>query len=82
MHIVKQHSKEFKMQLSERELAVIQSITAALASLENYNADGSVNWNFVDADVFMDIEPAVHEIKEHYEMFDRFASVVEAGIAA
>jgi hypothetical protein len=80
MHIVKQHSKEFKMQLSERELAVIKSITTALASLENYNADGSVNWNFVDADVYMDINPADDDT--HYEMFNRFASVVEAGIAA
>ena len=70
------------MQLSERELAVIQSITAALASLENYNADGSVNWNFVDEDVFMDINPADHEVGAHYEMFNRFASVVEAGILA
>ena len=68
------------MSLSVQELAVIKSIADALHSLENYNADGSVNWDFVDADVFMEIKPAEHEIEEHYEMFNRFASVVQTGI--
>jgi len=70
------------MALSTQELAVIKAVTKALGSTENYNADGSVNWNFVDADVFMDIKPAEHDVDAHYEMFNRFASVVEAGIAA
>jgi hypothetical protein len=68
------------MKISAQELAVIKSVTKALGSIENYNADGSVNWNFVDADVYMDIDPADDDT--HYEMFNRFASVVEAGIAA
>jgi len=70
------------MALSTQELAVIKSVTKALGSKKNYNADYSVNWNFVDADVFMDINPADDDIDAHYEMFNRFASVVEAGIAA
>lgn len=68
------------MKLSTQELAVIKSVTKALGSIENYNADGSVNWDFVDADVYMDINPA--DVDAHYEMFNRFASLVEAGIAA
>ena len=68
------------MKLSAQELAVIKAVTKALGSTENYNIDGSVNWNYVDADVFMDIKPAEHEFDTHYEMFNRFASVVEAGI--
>jgi hypothetical protein len=70
------------MKISAQELAVIKSVTKALGFKKNYNADGSVNWDFVDADVFMDINPADHEVDAHYEMFNRFASVVEAGIAA
>ena len=70
------------MKLSAQEIAVIKSVTKALGSTENYNANGSVNWDFVDADVFMDINPADDDIDAHYEMFNRFASVVEAGILA
>jgi hypothetical protein len=70
------------MKISAQELAVIKSVTKALGSTENYNANGSVNWDFVDADVFMDINPADHEVDSHYEMFNRFASVVKAGILA
>ena len=68
------------MKISSQELAVIKSVTKALGSIENYNADGSVNWNFVDTDVYTDINPADDDT--HYEMFNRFASVVEAGILA
>jgi hypothetical protein len=70
------------MKISAQELAVIKSVTKALGCKKNYNADYSVNWNFVDADVFMDIKPADSEVDAHYEMFNRFASVVEAGILA
>jgi len=70
------------MKISAQELAVIKSVTKALGSLENYNADGSVNWDFVDADVYMDINPVDSDVEAHYEMFNRFASAVEAGIAA
>ena len=70
------------MKISAQELAVIKSVTKALDSKENYNADGSINWDFVDADVYMDINPADDDVDAHYEMFNRFASLVEAGIAA
>ena len=70
------------MKISAQELAVIKSVNKALDSSENYNADGSINWDFVDADVYMDINPADADVDAHYEMFNRFASAVEASIAA
>ena len=33
------------------------AVERAVALPENKNADGSINWNFVDSDCFMDINP-------------------------
>ena len=32
-----------------------KAFKAAIASKENQNTDGSINWNFVEADVHMDL---------------------------
>jgi len=34
---------------------VIESFNAAVANDENVRADGSIEWNFVDADMHMDL---------------------------
>ena len=32
---------------------ILESFTKAIQDPENFNEDGSVNWNFVDADCYM-----------------------------
>jgi hypothetical protein len=34
---------------------VIESFNAAVTNPENINTSGGINWNFVDADLFMDL---------------------------
>ena len=50
---------------------------------ENLYEDGSVNWNYVDADLYMEFGPKHTEINErylselHYEMFELLADAYE-----
>ena len=50
-----------------------KSFYKAVTNSENINEDGSINWNFVDADVYMDIKPT--NDKEHYKKFNFHADV-------
>ena len=34
---------------------VVESFNAAVANSDNWNANGSMNWNFVDADMHLDL---------------------------
>ena len=34
---------------------IIESFNRAVEKQENLNADGSINWNFVDADMYMEL---------------------------
>ena len=36
---------------------LLTAFTKAIQNPDNFNEDGSVNWNFVDADCYMDIKP-------------------------
>lgn len=51
-------------------------IEQAIAKKENINSDGSINWNYVDSDVY--IEMYKNKIpcsqKEYYEVFDYLVS--------
>ena len=54
-----------------------RSFNKAVTNSENINEDGSINWNFVDADVYMDIcvngrDDGIND-KEHYKKFNFFA---------
>ena len=43
--------------IKEREMknmTMQEAFDKAITNKENFNADGSVNWNFIDADVYMD----------------------------
>ena len=44
----------------------------ALKNKENYKS-GKVLWNFIDADVYMDIKPSRGQVDSFYKMFDRVA---------
>jgi hypothetical protein len=54
-----------------------RSFNKAVSSSENINTDGSINWNFVDADVYMDMcvngsDAGIND-KEHYKKFNFLA---------
>ncbi|MAZ97349.1 MAG: hypothetical protein CMP53_07500 [Flavobacteriales bacterium] len=37
--------------------ATARAFNKAVSNSENINQDGSINWNFVDADTYMDVQP-------------------------
>ena len=36
-----------------KNMTMQEAFDKAINNAENFNADGSVNWNFIDADVYM-----------------------------
>ena len=51
---------------------VIESFNKAVGSKENWNEDGSMNWNFVDADMNLDLG-AFYSYDYLYECFNVLA---------
>lgn len=45
----------------------------AVSSSENLNNDGSINWNFVDADCYMAVGKLYKDAKAFYEDFNDLA---------
>ena len=45
---------------------------------ENLQKDGSINWNFVDADCFMDVSHYIKDAEQFYESFNEIAGQIEA----
>ena len=37
-----------------KNMTMQEAFDKAINNAENFNADGTVNWNFIDADVYMD----------------------------
>ena len=64
-------------------IAFKRAFNKAVSLGENLYEDGSVNWNYVDADMFMQFGPRDTEINErylselHYEMFELLADAYE-----
>ena len=64
-------------------IAFKRAFNKAVSLGENLYEDGSVNWNYVDADLFMQFGPRDTEINErylselHYEMFELLADAYE-----
>ena len=52
------------------------SFDKAVTNPENIMGNGHVNWNFVDADVYMDMQPVDGET--HYNHFEYLATQFEA----
>lgn len=50
----------------------------AVNNTENLNDDGSVNWNFVDADCYMAVGKLYKDSASFYEDFNDLADVHEA----
>ena len=50
----------------------------AVTNPENLQKDGSVNWNFVDSDCYMDVSHYFKDSKTFYESFNEIAEQIEA----
>ena len=37
-----------------KTMTMQEAFDKAIVNTENHNTDGSINWNFIDADVYMD----------------------------
>ena len=55
-----------------------ESINTATFNKENWNADGSINWSFVDADAFDECNRLFDGTKAFYEAFDEIVNVIIA----
>lgn len=53
------------------------SIKNAIANPDNIKEDGSIDWDFVDADVILDLCPTVAEMGTYMVWFNEFADEVE-----
>ena len=64
-------------------VAFKRAFNKAVSLGENLYEDGSVNWNYVDADLYMEFGPKDNEINEryltelHYEQFELLADAYE-----
>ena len=52
-----------------------EAFEKAVNKPENIQSNGAVNWNYIDADVYMDVKPT--DCQSHYAEFNRLASVFE-----
>ena len=60
-----------------------KSFNRAVTSADNTDPDGNIIWNFVDADVYMDMNPvsadSVLTDREHYAQFNYLADCFSDG---
>ena len=59
------------------DVKIRKAIAAAIALVENRNEDGSINWSFVDADLWMDGVITNDNQTVAYEWFDGIATEFE-----
>jgi len=55
-----------------------ESINNATFDSDNWNADGSINWSFVDADAFDECNKLFNGTKAFYEAFDEIVNGIIA----
>jgi len=60
------------------ELAVYESFNRAIELDENINDDGTLNWNFVSADIWMDLADKGHERTEGSVINDLIDNMIDA----
>jgi len=58
-------------------VTIKNAIIASIANPENLNEDGSINWNFVDSDLWMDGVITSENQTEAYEVFNTVADELE-----
>ena len=57
-----------------KNMTMQEAFDKAINNAENFNADGTVNWNFIDADVYMDANTYGMTQDEYMEQFDKLAN--------
>ena len=65
--------------LTKMDRMVMTEVNKACENMENYHADGTVNWDWVDADVYMAIDP-VGQSRRYMAAFNRYVSVLRTAI--
>ena len=59
--------------------SVLEStMRSAIDKDENKKEDGSINWNFVDADAYMDCKNLFRSDADFYEAFDDIGGKIQA----
>jgi hypothetical protein len=70
--------------LTKMDRMVMTEVNKACENMENYRADGTVNWDYVDADVYMAIaadDPVTKEMLNQYNAaFNRYVDVIQTAI--
>ena len=49
-----------------------KAFNRAVTTAENINNDGSINWNFVDADVYMDLADINSDLPANIDYIEQF----------
>ena len=57
---------------------VEQYVREAVSTNDNIDDNGFIDWNFVDADVFMRVNPTKNCVDLFYECFEQACTKVEA----
>jgi hypothetical protein len=52
------------------------SIYSAIENEENYDENGNINWNYVDADAYEDVRKWFKDDETFYEYFDDIAQSI------
>jgi hypothetical protein len=52
----------------------------AIALPENRKEDGSINWNYVDADCFIRLNPINETVQYYLEIFNDYAKKIEGNV--
>ena len=65
--------------LTKMDRMVMVEVNKACENIENYYSDGTVNWDWVDADVYMAIDP-VGQSRRYMAAFNRYVSVLRTAI--
>ena len=63
-----------------KSMTINQIIEEALQNPENYYEDGSVNWNFVDADLWLHPDAELYSDQEKRDGLENFN--IETGVAS
>lgn len=66
--------------LTKMDRMVMSEVNKALEYPENYHADGTVNWDWVDSDAYMEIDPPAHQRRDYLEAFNRYVDVIQTAI--
>ena len=62
------------------DIKIRKALAVACTAKNNLNEDGSINWNFVDADLWLDNVITTENQVVAYVWFDGIATEMEVGV--